>query len=92
MPRLTVSMDKGSINKAKRLARDSGMSVSALFRKLILCEFMEQIQGIPLGPITRRAMGLAKLPPGKDYKELLEEAIWEKYGYGIKKHRRASSR
>ncbi len=34
-----------------------------------------------LGPLTRKALGLAKLPPGKSYREILEEALLEKYGF-----------
>lgn len=33
-----------------------------------------------IGPITRRATGLVKLPPDKAERELLEEALGKKYG------------
>ncbi len=32
-----------------------------------------------LGPITRRALGIAKLPENKSYRELLDEALAERY-------------
>lgn len=41
---------------------------------------------IPIGPLTRKATGIAKplpgkeIPPGKDYRDLYEEAICEKHG------------
>jgi len=33
-----------------------------------------------LGPLTRKATGIVKLPPGKTDRELLEEALVEKHG------------
>ena len=35
--------------------------------------------GQPPGPLTSRACGLVRLPPGKRDRELLEEALAEKY-------------
>jgi hypothetical protein len=34
---------------------------------------------MPIGPITRRATGLVKLPPRKTDRKLVEEALEEKY-------------
>ena len=32
-----------------------------------------------IGPLTRKLSGIIELPPGKDYKELVEEALAHKY-------------
>lgn len=78
--KLTLSVDKQIIEKAKRLARKRHTSVSAIFVRFI-AETKEETaeEEIELGPITRQAMGLFKLPEGKTDRELLEEALWEKY-------------
>ncbi|MCC5831223.1 MAG: hypothetical protein JJU36_17425 [Phycisphaeraceae bacterium] len=82
MPKLTLSADKDVIEKAKQLAKERGTSVSAMFSQFV--ENMASADQGPaprdrLGPITRKAMGLVKLPPDKSYRELIEEAIIERY-------------
>jgi len=32
------------------------------------------------GPLTRKALGIGQAPPDKDYKDLITEALLEKYG------------
>ena len=32
-----------------------------------------------IGPLTRKLMGVVKLPPGKTYQDVLTEALMEKY-------------
>lgn len=80
MPKLTLSADKDVIKKAKHLAQERGTSVSAMFSQFV--KSMASTDQGPrerLGPITRKAMGLVKLPPDKPYRELIEEAIIERY-------------
>ncbi len=81
MPKLTLSADKDVIEKAKKIARDRGTSVSAMFS-----QFVESVSGgtdsgtRKLGPMTRSAIGLARLPADKTDRELIEDALAERYG------------
>ena len=82
MTKLTLSIDEAVVAKAKRIAADNGTSVSAMFS-----QFVESVAAEPkgrgkVGPLTRKASGLAKLPEGKDDKELLADALADKYGVG----------
>lgn len=82
MPKLTLTAEKDVIEKAKQLARERGTSVSAMFSQFVRStpRHAEPAPKRPLGPITRRAVGIAKLPAGKSYRELIEESIMEKHG------------
>jgi hypothetical protein len=81
MVKLTLSVDRNVIEKAKRIAEDRGTSVSAMFS-----QFVESVSAgtdadrAKLGPMTRRAIGLAKLPADKSDRQLIEEALAERYG------------
>ena len=79
MPKLTLNADPEVVEKAKRLAKERGISVSAMFSQMIAA------MGSPRQPrrrrvasITRRLRGLAKVSPEKSDRELYEEAIAEK--------------
>lgn len=80
MKKLTLSMDEETIKEAKRLAAEQGTSVSAMFTRLVRAMAHEPGKDIEIGPITRRASGLVQLPEGKTDKELLVDALTEKYG------------
>jgi hypothetical protein len=55
--------------------RNGGSAPSS--RKLARKQPLPQI---PVGPLARQASGIIKLPPGKTDREVLEEALLEKYG------------
>jgi len=86
MPKLTLSADKTVIERAKRLAEERGTSVSAMFSQFV--EGMSASEPSrrdsagrrPIGPITRKARGLVKLPSDKTDRQLIEEALQERYG------------
>jgi hypothetical protein len=82
MKKLTLSADEDVIRKARQLARKNKTSISAMFSRLVLAmsKREEPTGEEPLGPLTRKALGLAKLPAGKPYREVLEEALMEEYG------------
>jgi hypothetical protein len=73
-------MDESVIRQAKELAHARGTSVSAMVTNIVRSMASGRTRPIRLGPITRRATGIAKWPAGKEYRELLEEALMEKYG------------
>ncbi len=81
MPKLTLSADKRVIDKAKRIAEDRGTSVSAMFSSFVNSVAADDdTPRHKLGPLTRRALGLAKLPVGKSDRELIEAALTQRYG------------
>jgi Family of unknown function (DUF6364) len=77
--KLTLSADEEIVKRAKRLAKEQGTSVSALFERFVRGA-TEEPKKRKIGPLTRKATGLAKLPKGKSDREILEEALMEKYG------------
>lgn len=81
MPKLTLSIDRAAIDKARQLAKERGMSVSALFRQFIERESEKrEAARKQRPPLTREALGLVKLPSDKPYRELIEESLAERYG------------
>jgi len=81
MPKLTLSAEKDVIERAKRLAEERGTSVSAMFSQFIRAASSRTGSAKrTLGPITRRAAGIAKVSADKPYRELIEQAILDKHG------------
>lgn len=83
MTKLTLSTEKSVIDKAKRLAAQRQTSVSAMFVQYVTA--LDRSSGeedIPIGPITRKATGLINLPPQRSARQVLEEALAEKYRIG----------
>jgi hypothetical protein len=78
--KITLSLKPEVIAKAKRIATEKHTSVSALFTQMVLANPPKKRKKIKLGPISRKALGMIKLPKGKSYRELLTEALMEKYG------------
>jgi hypothetical protein len=80
MPKLTLSADRETIKQAKKLARQNKTSVSSMFSRFVRLMAKGRKPGDEIGPLTRKAMGIASLPKGKTYRAVLEEALLEKYG------------
>jgi len=80
MTKLTLSVDETTIERAKEIAKANGTSVSAMFSRFVQSMDADRPKYFRIGPITRKAAGIAKLPPDKDYKEFLSDALAEKYG------------
>jgi hypothetical protein len=86
MPKLTLTLDRVVIERAKKLAKQRSLSVSAMFSQFIgrAAEESESSRRAArrekLPPITRKSRGLVKLPSDKSYRELIEEALAERYG------------
>ena len=79
--KLTLSAEKDLIAEAKRLAAQRKTSVSALVSGFL--RSLSRGEGdapASLGPITRRASGLVKLPAGRSDKDLIGDALTSKYG------------
>ena len=80
MSKLTLSVDQAVIDRAKEIARANGTSVSAMFSQFVRSMDSRKSSDLKIGPLTRKLTGIAKLPPGKDYREVLTDALYEKYG------------
>lgn len=80
MRKLTLTADESVIEQAKLLAEKDGTSVSAMFERFVRLLLARRRADQSLGPITRKAAGTISLPRGKRAKQVLEEALAEKYG------------
>ena len=80
MTKLTLSVDEAVVEKAKEIAAANGTSVSAMFSQFVQALATPRRRRRKIGPLTRKVSGLVKLPPDKDYKELVTEALRDKYG------------
>lgn len=80
MTKLTLSIDEALVEKAKQIAEANNTSVSAMFSQFVQSMADRSSRPGKIGPLTRKLSGVISLPPGKDYKELLAEALMDKYG------------
>jgi len=80
MKELTLNVDPEVVEQAQRLARESGTSVSSLFERFVRLLAAKRSRPRRLGPITRQATGLCSIPPGQSARDVLAEALAEKYG------------
>ncbi|MCE5328238.1 MAG: DUF6364 family protein [Planctomycetaceae bacterium] len=78
--KLTLSADTRVIAKAKKLAAKRGTTVSAMFAQFVAAIDAKDKPDVPPGPITRRLFGIASFPKGKPDRELLTEALEERFG------------
>ena len=80
MTKLTLSIDEAVVEKAKQIADANNTSVSAMFSRFVQSMAAGRLDPAKAGPLTRKLSGIVNLPPDKDYKELLAEALEDKYG------------
>ena len=78
--KLTLSAEKSLIADAKLIASRQKTSVSAMFARFLRSVAqVESDRSAPVGPITRQATGIVKLPRGRSDEELVEDALSAKY-------------
>jgi len=75
MAKLTLNAEKEVIAKAKQLAEERGISVSAMFSQFIEMLAARHSRRRGLAPITRRLRGVARVLPDRSDRELFEEAV-----------------
>ena len=80
MTKLTLSIDETVVEKAKQIASAHNTSVSAMFSQFVKGMAVPPARPAKIGPLTRKLSGIVKLPPNKDYKDLLTEALMDKHG------------
>ena len=81
--RLALSMDESVVERARRLAERRNTSISKLFVSFVcMMEQQKDSDLHELPPLTKRALGLAKVdvPGDWDYKDLLADELIGKYG------------
>ena len=81
--RLALSMDDSVVERARRLAERRNTSISKLFVSFVcMMEQQNDSDVHELPPLTKRALGLAKVdvPDDWDYKDLLADELIGKYG------------
>ena len=81
--RLALSMDESVVERARRLAERRNTSISKLFVSFVcMMEQQKDADLHELPPLTKRALGLAKVdvPGDWDYKDLLADELIGKYG------------
>jgi hypothetical protein len=79
MKKLTLNAEPEVIAEARRLAKEQGTSVSAMFARVIRYLARRNEHPVRLGRVTRKATGLVRLPKGKNERQVFEEALLEKY-------------
>jgi hypothetical protein len=70
------------VHKAKQIADAQNTSVSAMFSQFVESMAVPPAKTGKIGPLTRKLSGVVKLPAGKGYRDLLTEALADKYGVG----------
>jgi len=79
MNKLTLSIAQSVVEKAKHIAESNKTSVSAMFSQFVESIASERTRSAKIGPLTRKLSGMMKLRLGKDYKDLITDALMEKY-------------
>lgn len=78
--KLTLSADAKLVADAKVLAKARHSSVSALFARFVMAlKQADRSEPVNLGPVTRRAAGLVRVPQKAACRRLVEDALSEKY-------------
>ena len=81
MAKLTLTAEADLISEAKHLATARKTSVSALFSSFVKSMTLPEAKNHHrLAPITQKATGLLDLNSRREPKEVLTEALLEKYG------------
>ena len=83
--KLTLTMDKELIGRAKAHAAEQNISLSSFVANYFRAATASDNRGNKfdknkLSPIVREAIGLAATSDNRPYKEMLLEALEEKYG------------
>ena len=78
--KLTLTVDKTVIDKAKRYAKKQGRSLSDLIENYLKTITTEEVtDDIEITPTVKSISGSFKLPDNFDYKKALTEALSDKY-------------
>jgi len=77
---LTLDIDQNVVKRAESYAKFSKKTVSQLVEEyLLMVSSRKENENIQLGPLTSQLAGVIKFDANIDYKELLTDALMEKY-------------
>ena len=77
---LTINIDKNVIESAEIYAKHTKKTVSQLVEEYLLSISSNAVDNDrPLGPITTQIAGIIKMDKAINHKELLSDALMEKY-------------
>lgn len=79
MPKLTLSADPSTVDRAKTLAAAHGTSVSAMFERFVSLVAAQRQPPTKVGPLTRGVSGIVRMPKGASARSVLEEALLERH-------------
>ena len=80
MKKLTLSAEPDVIAEAHRLAELQGTSVSAMFSRIVRLLSQRDRKRPRIGAAAKKATGLIQSPDVQSDRDVLEEALLEKYG------------
>jgi len=78
--KLTLTIDQQVIESAKKYARNQGRSVSNIVESYLKSLAEVDDEGGDFSPRLKSLIGIVRLPDNANYKDLLTEALQEKYG------------
>ena len=76
---LTISADEDLVRRLEQMAADQKTDVNSFVARVLEVLARRDWSREPIHPVAQRALGLAAGLTDRPYKELLEEAIWEKH-------------
>jgi len=76
--KLTLTMDKETIEAAKEYAKENNISLSGIV-ELYFKTLSSSAHDFKIGPITRELSGIASLTTKKSDKKLLQEALNKRF-------------
>jgi hypothetical protein len=80
--KLTLNIDHTVIENAKKYAKNQKRSVSKLVEEYlssISSSVNKRVEHTSLGPITKELVGIIRVNRRADYKDILTDALIEKY-------------
>lgn len=80
MPKLTLSVEQSVVSKAKKIAVANNTSVSAMFSRFVQAIGDGRRNAVRIGPLTQKASGVISPQAGRKYKDMLADALMDKYG------------
>jgi hypothetical protein len=73
-------MDDAVLRDARQVAKRRGSSISAMVSRFFRVMARRDAQAPQISPTVRKLSGIVSLPKGKSDRELLEDALRERYG------------
>ena len=77
--KLTLSLDKKTIEQAKEYARRKNTSLSKLIENYLAKVTTEEKEGIVISPLVKSLSGVIKLTRGEDAKKAYSDYLADKY-------------